>query len=214
MIDEQSARDFYNAAGGRYPRVDGAALVPPLAPAPAGGEAKPAQGVPGQPDAVARAVEAQDALQAVEDKAASFYAPVLTRGLVDWSEPAAQAAEYDLQAPPGVLDASDEGRAALGRLREGLAEAGAGPTLARELFGDAIRAHQEGRPVASRERAEAELRSHFGARYDAEVAAARGLVQRAAAKCPDIIPFLERTGLGNDPTFIRKLAARAARARS
>ena len=28
---------------------------------------------------------------------------------------------------------------------------------------------------------------------------AQALVQRAAARCPEIIPFLESTGLGNSP---------------
>lgn len=202
---EAAARAIFNAAGGSYEMptpapaaVVAVAPVPPPAPAPAATvEAAP-------PAAADRA----------PISAADFYAPVVTRGSVDWTEPTAEPGQFDMQAPYGLLDQSDEGQAALARLRDGLAAAGAGVTVARELFGDAIRAAQDTRWVVPREQAETQLREHFGARYDAQIDAAQALVQRAAARCPEIIPFLESTGLGNSPEFIRKLAAAAGRRRA
>lgn len=207
---EQAARNFYNARGGSYPAVQ-AATEPAAAAAPVATPVAPAEPVTPPGPAPVRTADAM--AEALEERAAALYAPAPTRGLVDWNEPPAQPAEYQFQAPPGVLDTSDAGRAALDRLRQGLAEAGAGRTLAKELFSDAVRAQQEGRRPMSRDAAEAELRQQFGARYEAKVAAARDLVQRAARRCPEIVPFLERTGLGNSPEFVRKLAAVAGRRR-
>lgn len=39
------------------------------------------------------------------------------------------------------------------------------------------------------------------------------MVQQVAQRCPEIVPFLEQTGLGNDPAFIQKVAAAASRKR-
>jgi len=136
-----------------------------------------------------------------------------TRNFVDWEEPPAVASEMELHAPVGLLDTSDAGRGVLGRLREGLAEAGAGRTLAAELFADAVRAEQGAEFKISRTSAEADLRREFGASYDAKVAAAQSVVAEVAKKCPEIYDFLNRTGLGNDPGFIRKVAAAAGRRR-
>ncbi|MGI4798432.1 MAG: hypothetical protein ACRYF2_04050 [Janthinobacterium lividum] len=208
MMDpaETAARAFFNSAGGSYEMptpaapTAAAAIPVPVAPAPAV--------VPSVPAALPAAVDQEPV------SAADIYAPVLTRGSVDWTEPTAEPGQFDLQAPYGLLDQSDEVRAALARLRDGLAAAGAGVTVARELFGDAIRAAQDTRWVVPREQAETQLRQHFGARYDAQVGAAQALVQRAAARCPKIIPFLEQTGLGNSPEFIRKLAVAAGKRRN
>ena len=193
---EAAARAFYNAAGGSYEPLPAAAA--PTAPV-------------AQPAPVAPAPPASSSAEDVRVPAEAMYAPVLTRGLVQWDEAPAAPEQFELPAAPGVLDYSEEGRAAMARLRDGLAAAGAGVTVARELFGDAVRAQQDARWVVSRENAEQQLRQHFGARYEAQVEAARGLVQRAAARCPEIIPFLERTGLGNSPEFVRKLAAAAGK---
>lgn len=203
---EEAARAFFNAAGGSYPPfgqpTPAAAVEPP----------SPAAVVP--PVAViADAPPATPAEQADERLAAlqGLYAPVPTRGLVEWDEPAAAVGQFDLQAPIDLLDQTPDGKAALNRLRDGFAAAGAGVTIARELFGDAILAQQDPRWTVSQETAETQLRQHFGGRYEAQVEGARALVQRAAARCPEIIPFLERTGLGNSPEFIRKLAAAASK---
>ena len=196
---EAAARAFYNAAGGSYEPL-------PAAAAPAAPVAQPAPVA-----TVAPAPPASSPAEDVRDPAEALYAPVLTRGLVQWDEAPAAPEQFELPAAPGVLDYSEEGRAAMARLRDGLAAAGAGVTVARELFGDAIRAAQDTRWVVPRHQAETQLRQHFGALYEAQVGAAQALVQRAAARCPEIIPFLESTGLGNSPEFIRKLAVAAGK---
>ena len=134
-----------------------------------------------------------------------------TRGFVDWEEPASTAADYELIAPRGLLDTSEAGRAAMDRLRDGFAEAGAGQTLAKELFADAVMAQQGAQFKVSMQSAEADLRRQLGSGYEAKIAAARGLIQRVAQRAPEIVPFLERTGLGNDPAFIQKVVAAAGR---
>lgn len=204
MMDpaEAAARAIFNAAGGSYEMPTPAAAAVASVPATPTRSPAPAVSVEATPPAAAdhEPISASD-----------IYASVVTRGSVDWMEPAAEPGQFDLQAPYGLLDRSEEGQAALTRLRDGLAAAGAGVTVARELFGDAIRAAQDTRWVVPREQAETELRQHFGTRYDAQVGAAQALIQRAAARCPEIILFLEQTGLGNSPEFIRKLAVAAGK---
>jgi hypothetical protein len=201
---ELAARAMYNAGGGNYPMPRATAAAP--APAAPGNVAQLAAA----PSAPAEPAPAPDPATAAQERAERQYgAP--TQGAVDWNEPAAQAADYQLQAPAGVLDMSPVGQDALARLREGFAEAGAGKTLAAELFSDAVRAQQGQSFTVGRASAEADLRREWGGRYDAKVAAAQGLIRRVATRCPEVVGFLERTGLGNDPAFIRKIAAAAAR---
>ncbi|WP_149537517.1 hypothetical protein [Siccirubricoccus phaeus] len=141
------------------------------------------------------------------------FSGIETRGYVDWQEAAAERpADYDLAAPPGTLrDGTPEGQAAEARFRTALMEAGLGRTQAAELWQDALAAQASTAPRRTMEQAEAELRKGWGARYETKLAAARGAITKAAQTSPEIMEFLERTGLGNDPRFIRKVAAMAAR---
>ncbi|MCG5240864.1 hypothetical protein ACIU1J_05465 [Azospirillum doebereinerae] len=55
------------------------------------------------------------------------------------------------------------------------------------------------------------LRQPHGTETDAKIAAARGMIERAAQRWPGVWDFLDRSGLGNSPHLIEQLAARAAR---
>ncbi|HVC59991.1 MAG TPA: hypothetical protein VND19_06460 [Acetobacteraceae bacterium] len=138
--------------------------------------------------------------------------PPTLSGLVQWSEPpAASAAEIKLDISMyDHADTSPAGDAARAKLAEAMVAAGAGPTLAREFFADAARAARPGYQRTTAEACTAQLREQWGARYEAKMAGAMQLVRTAAAVDPQIGDFLRSTGLGNDPAFIRKLAARAA----
>ena len=138
--------------------------------------------------------------------------PPTISGMVQWSEPpAASAAEikFDVSLHDHA-DTSPAGDAARAKLAEAMVAAGAGPTLAREFFADAARAAKPGYQRTTAEACTAQLREQWGARYDAKMAGVMQLVRTAAAVDPQIGDFLRSTGLGNDPAFIRKLAARAA----
>ena len=137
---------------------------------------------------------------------------VETKHPVKWDEPAAKNVE-DIKLHTSFMDHADlspEGDAARANLAKAFVAAGAGPTVARELFADAARAAKDGYNASTAESTEAELRELWGSQYATKIAGAVELVQKAAAADPSIVEFLERTGLGNDPKFIRKIANRAA----
>ena len=141
---------------------------------------------------------------------------VETRGLVDWKEaPAADAKGLSLDDVPANVRAGtpEEFQAASMRFREGLIAAGAGPTMANEIWRDAIAAVQE--PVrTTKAQAEATLRAKWGGAYQQNLAAARGLIAKAAAVCPEIMTTLQRTGLQNSPELALKLAKWAGEQRA
>jgi hypothetical protein len=137
-------------------------------------------------------------------------------GATLYGEPAATSADNLRLEVPSDLQARDaEGQAAaaadLALVRDAFVAAGAGATTAKAIFADAIRAARAGTLNIDPVKTMDELRSTWGAATDSKIAAARALVAKAAEKAPGIIEFLERTRLGDDPAFIRKLAARAAR---
>jgi hypothetical protein len=93
---------------------------------------------------------------------------------------------------------------------DAMAAAGAGQWVARELWGDYARAVAH--PITTSEAdAMAELRRTWGRQTDAKIALARGAIAEMQARYPGTVEALNRTGLGNDPAFIRKIAARASR---
>jgi hypothetical protein len=51
----------------------------------------------------------------------------------------------------------------------------------------------------------AELKAQWGNRYDSKIAAAQALIRKAAEKNPNVIEFLNRTKLGNDPSSLGRL---------
>jgi hypothetical protein len=51
----------------------------------------------------------------------------------------------------------------------------------------------------------------FGKNTEAKIAAAQSVVAAAAVKWPGIKDWLEKSGMGNDPKLIQRLAARAER---
>lgn len=131
-----------------------------------------------------------------------------TRTFVRWDEQPASAREIRLQAPIGD-NATPEVLAERARFVEGLAAAGAGPTIAAELWADALAANS--RPITTTaDQCVAELRRTYGAAAETKLAAARALLAKVATVYPGVIQHLDRTGLGNSPEFIRKIAARAS----
>ena len=136
---------------------------------------------------------------------------VPTNSDVTWDEDAApDARAYDLDRVPDDLRDPDAAahEAGQAQFREALLASGAGVTLSRELWNDAIRTERQ--PIRTTQaEAAAQLRARFGPQADAKLAAARGLLGKAIAKCPEIKVALERTGLGNDVSFIVKLVKRA-----
>lgn len=135
-----------------------------------------------------------------------------TRGFVDFAELPAKpgSIRLDTSLIKTEVDMTDQGERERADLVAAFEHAGAGQSLAQELYLDAVGANKSTYRQASPESAMAELKALWGDRYDAKVAAARELVRKAAEKNPEITEFLNRTKLGNDPKFIRKLAARAA----
>ena len=230
-MDEQGARSFYNSGGGNYPPVppapsasqtlDPFAALRPAAGAgdsraagvaPAGGDGAAAPQTP--PSALENAAgDAPDPAMAALERAEMMYG-AQTHGVVDWSEQSAQPGDFRFTTPSGLLDTSEAGKEVMGRFRDGLAEAGAGQTLATELWGYAVRAVQGGSYVqTSQVAAEKQLRDEWGGRYEKKIADAQGLIKKAATRCPEITAFLMTQGLGNDPAFIKLLAYTAARRR-
>jgi hypothetical protein len=136
---------------------------------------------------------------------------VSTNSNVEWGEDAAQdVAQYKMEEMPIEFRDPDPAVYAAGQaqFREGLLAAGAGPSLARELWADAMRAERN-RVTTTTAEASEQLRDRWGPKAEAKVAAARDLIGKAIAKCPEIGTWLDRTGLGNDVNFIVKLSKRA-----
>jgi hypothetical protein len=157
---------------------------------------------------------AQEAPPAKPAPAAELLYPdkPVTRGFVDFAEaPAAPGSiNLDLSIIESGPDMTPEGDKQRADLVAAFEAAGAGRTLAQEVFLDAFAASKPAFRRVSQEAGTAELKALWGDRYEAKVAAARALVAKAAEKNPQVIPFLNQTKLGNGPKFIRKLAARAA----
>lgn len=140
---------------------------------------------------------------------------VPTREPVRWDEAAARdGSQIRFTLPLGELDRTDAGDAERAKLAAAMAHAGAGNSIANELYRDVIAASRPNYAPATPDAGLAGLREAWGSGFDANLTAARALVAKAAQKDPSIIPYLERTGLGNDPAFIRKIAARAAKLRT
>lgn len=129
---------------------------------------------------------------------------------IRWDEPAASSSAIKLTAPDGIDDhmATAEGQLIIAGA---LSAAGAGPTVAAELYSHAASALRPGYAPSSAAASEAALRSAWGSSYERNLSGVRAAVQAAAAKDPSLPAFLDRTGLGNDPRFIRLIAARVAR---
>lgn len=135
-----------------------------------------------------------------------------TRDLVRWDETPAAAAEIKFDPAPGDHGAdAPEVEAARTTLAEAMAHAGAGASIARELYRDAAAASRPDYKPVTAEQGMVTLREAWGPAFDRNLEAARGAILKAAEKDPGIISYLEQTGLGNDPAFIRKIAARATR---
>jgi hypothetical protein len=134
-----------------------------------------------------------------------------TRGFVNWTEGQAQPGQISLD-PPSGWDETPEVAADRQAVADAMAASGAGASLARELWSDITAA--AARPVTTTEAdGLAELRRVWGNQTEAKLAVARGRIAEMAAKYPGTMDYLNRTGLGNDPAFIRKIVARAGRRR-
>lgn len=195
--------DLEQMASRLYGGMSAATPAPPAAP--------PLPSAPAQQEAPPPATDSSDPGAAFSDTAdALFPTMVPTNGYVDWNEPPAQPAEYELAEPEGTefRDYTPEGQAAEQRFRMALAEVGIGRTAAEEFWKDALAAQHRPAPTSrDMAAAERELRAAWGNRYEAKIGAARALVQQVARTSPEALEYLNRTGLGNDPAFIRKVVA-------
>ncbi|MGF6230524.1 hypothetical protein QFZ27_004479 [Inquilinus ginsengisoli] len=194
-----------------------AALYPSAAPAEAAKLSEPAPSVPVVTTApVVKPGPAPADDPVPESAAATLYepAPPPTREYVRFDEPPATPGSISLAAPSDEgWDLTAEGDAARARAADAMVAAGAGTTFAQEAWRDVVAASRPDYQLVAQDVALAQLRQDWGPKFEANVAAAQRLVQAAAQKDPTIVSYLEQTGLGNDPAFIRKLAARAAKMR-
>lgn len=103
------------------------------------------------------------------------------------------------------------------QIQAAFVEAGVGIGLAGSLLREArsaLRAHSAGHPAPSPDDCMAALRRQHGDRATEVVESANELVTRAETKWPGIRDWLDRSGLGNNPKVISRLAARARRSAS
>lgn len=195
-------------AAGLYPSAsDGRPDTPASAQSPAPRpDATQQAPQPGQPPAAAR-----------PDPATALYdEDVPTAGFVNWREPAGDVMDVARAIDPTLLPRDAPGRAVEGEaarqtLAKALYAAGAGPTVARELWGMAVQANRGGYSKVSEADSLSALRGAWGAGFDANMALVRGAVAEAAKRDPSIIRYLNETGLGNDPRLIRTIHARLTR---
>lgn len=126
------------------------------------------------------------------------------------SEPApSSATDYApfTRLPPGVPRTADVDVAL-----DAAAKAGIGATAMQSTwaaFIDAARSPIRTTPEA----AQAALADAWGTQADAKLAAAQNFINDMATRWPSVRDMLRQTGLGNDPAFIKQVAAWAAQRR-
>jgi hypothetical protein len=198
------------------PVAQAAVIAPPPRQEPAQAVSAPSATTPAA-ETVAPASEAPIAAETgTEEEAAKPFVEIPeTRLNVAWDEPKASPGSVTLAplARDEGWDLSTKGEAERSTAADAMIAAGAGSTFAQEVFRDVAAAYRPDFQRVTPEASIGQLQKEWGANYAVNIAAAQALVQKAAVKDPSIISHLERTGLGNDPAFIRKLAAYAARRR-
>jgi hypothetical protein len=128
---------------------------------------------------------------------------------VNFNEGAAGPGEIDLPLPEGWED-SEAAATDRQAVADAMALAGAGETVARELWHD-IAAASANPVTTTQSEAMAELRRTWGRQTDAKIALARNAVAEMQQRYPGRTQYLQETGLGNSPEFVRKIVARASR---
>jgi len=132
-----------------------------------------------------------------------------------WSEPAAtRIEEFKIALPAQLRDPAVSDAAAaveMAQFKDGLLEAGLGPTTASELFDHAMAQAKTGKAfTGTYEDGLAELRQVWGNKTAAKLKAVAEVINVVERRWP-VRAFLRNSGLANDPSFVRKVAARAAR---
>ena len=192
----------------------------PQAPAPAAAAAVAPSETPAAP-VVARSVAdalygepgpAVEPVAAPVSPAAAVYADHTVWGetYVNLQEGAAQPLDYRLDVPADIRDDSPEGRAGEQAARQALAGMGVGATIAAALH-EAVVAAARSPITTTPEQALQDLRATWGSQTDANLAAAKAAFADYRTRDPAGAALLERTGLTNDPAFIRKIASAAGR---
>lgn len=134
---------------------------------------------------------------------------------VKWDEPAAPAGDLreviaDAVSKSDAFDPSAD----LPKLAGAFAAVGMGQTFAREVMTHASRAATDGYEPMDPDAVMQDLRKSWGKNTDKNIGRAQAAIRAANEKDPRIVPFLNRTGLGNDPAFIRKVHASLQRRRA
>jgi len=151
-------------------------------------------------------------LSPAQEAAARLYGDIPeTKSFVNWQENAAAHNQVQLEAPEG-WENSDSEEAAADRVQiaNALADAGAGPSLIREVWSDITTTPSH--PVTEAA-CMAELQRTWGSQTNAKIAAAQGVIAKIEASYPGAREWLAATGRGNDPVLIKKAAALASRRR-
>jgi hypothetical protein len=130
-------------------------------------------------------------------------------GYVNWQEGEAGPGDVRLDQPYGWAD-DDAAKTDRQTIADAMVEAGSGATLARELWRDITQAATQ--PVTTTDtQAMTELRRIWGSGTDAKLAQARAAIDQVEQQRPGTKQFLADSGLGNDPSFIRKVVLGAGR---
>lgn len=141
---------------------------------------------------------------------------IATAHPVAWGEPAADAAmirDVLEEVAPMDPEATVPDRNARRAFAAALEQVGVGQTVAREIFSD-IATFNERPFTGTSEQAAAALDRIWGDAASEHLAAAKGVIVEVEKAYPGVKDFLNSSGLGNNPAFIRKIAAFAhARAR-
>lgn len=133
---------------------------------------------------------------------------------VRWDEPPAEAGELR-EVIEKALTGSDafDPRADLPTLANAFSTVGVGQTFAREAMMHAVYAASDTYEPMEPAQVVGELRKSWGRNYDKNLTRIQAAVRAANDKDPRIMQFLNRTGLGNDLAFIKKVHASLRRRR-
>lgn len=199
---------LYPSVPASAPAATGTAVVPAAA-------FYPSVGAPSRAPAIVPAADATDATppaKALVETTPQGQTPTANLMYGDsqalkarYGEPPARPSDLDFAIPDGWGDTAED-RAERRALGTAMAQLGAGTQVGHELWADVVRAGQAPVTVSEAD-CMASLGQVWGSRTDAMIDVAKTAIAQLSSKFPQAIPFLISSGLGNDPSFIRKIVA-------